>query len=332
MPFINYEFEQKTFEDLIQEKDNFRILMFHGEGGIGKSRLLAECLSKLPSYTRYLAINLRERTTNVGDFLSKINRRSQLESLQNFNYCVESLQKTNELPLYSELLTSSFNFSAKSSSKRHSLQLALTDSWLADLQIANSPFLLVIDSFELATEEFEEWLTHHMLPRVVETKQMRVLLAGRTIPKPALEWESFVQIHKLHGIPDANLWLPVAEAMEREVPSIDYLEGAIAMAKGNPSFMTQFISMLPKKAMYAPSDATQAQLLKILENQFSTDELRVLCFDLDVDYSSLTTQPSNLMVKELVKELIEYSKRHNRLNELVNACRQIRPKVNWTEL
>jgi hypothetical protein len=160
---------------------------------------------------------------------------------------------------------------------------------------------------------------------VVTTNHVRVLLAGRTLTKPTLEWESFVRVYKLQGISDAEAWLPVAEAMEREMPSLDYLAGACAMVKGNPSLMVQFIGMLPKKAVQTPTHTAQARLRQFIEDHFNESELRVLCFDLDVDYDDLSAKP----YRSKVKELIEYSKTQSRFSDLVNFCRQLRPKVDW---
>ncbi|MEM7114299.1 MAG: hypothetical protein AAF614_17825 [Chloroflexota bacterium] len=325
--FVNYQVEQNAFVNLVSYESPFRILMFRGEGGIGKTRLILECLSEIPPEISYLTINIRDEITNVSDILAQINRRAKLESLQNFNHQITKLQETQKLPPDADLLShsNSFAFVNEPYSNRYALQLALTDSWFADLQTIKSPFLLIIDSYEHATVDLAEWLTHHVLPRVVETNQMRVLLAGRTVPEPNLEWAAFVKIHQLNGISDARAWLPVAEAIGREVPSLDYLAGACAMVQGNPRLMLQFLKLLPKKAIPTPTEVAQAQLRQIMEAHFNETELRVLCFDLDVDYEDLSTKPHG----SKVRGLIEYSKTRSRFSDLVNVCRQLRPKLNW---
>jgi hypothetical protein len=58
---------------------------------------------------------------------------------------------------------------------------------------------------------------------------------------------------------------------------------------------------------------------------FSDSELRNLCFDLGIDAESLALQNK----ADLVRELIVYCQRRDRLAELLAYCRQQRPMVGW---
>jgi hypothetical protein len=60
---------------------------------------------------------------------------------------------------------------------------------------------------------------------------------------------------------------------------------------------------------------------------FNADELADLCYRLGISYENLagTTHTSR------VRELTDYCRRHSRLEDLVTACRKLRPHVLWTE-
>lgn len=68
------------------------------------------------------------------------------------------------------------------------------------------------------------------------------------------------------------------------------------------------------------------QLLKKLDAHFSDEEIRTLCFELNVDYDNLPGRAK----KYKVRELLELLKRQMRVPELVKACSTIRPNIIWT--
>jgi nucleoside phosphorylase len=75
-------------------------------------------------------------------------------------------------------------------------------------------------------------------------------------------------------------------------------------------------------------DATQAlqdQLIEILNQRFSREELKDLCFWLSLEYDDLPGEGRAAKARELVK----YLGRHQRLADLVNIGRQRRRDIQW---
>jgi hypothetical protein len=66
-------------------------------------------------------------------------------------------------------------------------------------------------------------------------------------------------------------------------------------------------------------------LRQILSNRFSEGELRVLCFDLGIDFENLPGEEK--IVKAM--ELVSFLQRTNRLDQLVLLGQQIRPDIDW---
>jgi len=78
----------------------------------------------------------------------------------------------------------------------------------------------------------------------------------------------------------------------------------------------------------ADSVARPIDLVLLRQNMvayFSDSDLRDLCFDLRIDAESLALQNK----AALVRELIAYCQRRDRLAELIAYCRQQRPMVHW---
>jgi DNA-binding NtrC family response regulator len=70
------------------------------------------------------------------------------------------------------------------------------------------------------------------------------------------------------------------------------------------------------------------RLRRILDTRFAEGELRTLCYDLDLDYDDLPGDGKADKARELVRHL----ERHDRLSELVEIGKELRPDVPWGEI
>ncbi len=68
-----------------------------------------------------------------------------------------------------------------------------------------------------------------------------------------------------------------------------------------------------------------SRLFQILTERFNQDELRTLCFELPVDYDSLTGEGLAGKARELVALL----KRHERIRDLIRIGHRMRPDIDW---
>lgn len=70
-----------------------------------------------------------------------------------------------------------------------------------------------------------------------------------------------------------------------------------------------------------------SNLRYLVDKHFNLEDLQVLCFDLEVDYEHLPgdTKPIKII------SLILYLQRENRLPDLLEYCRNARPRVHWPE-
>ncbi len=70
------------------------------------------------------------------------------------------------------------------------------------------------------------------------------------------------------------------------------------------------------------------ELRSLLIESFDLEELHSLCFDLGINFDSL----AGSTIDSKARELIAYCQRHLRLPDLLAACRQQRPHIDWPDL
>ena len=78
----------------------------------------------------------------------------------------------------------------------------------------------------------------------------------------------------------------------------------------------------------APGHADLIKLFEMLDKRFGEDDLQTLCFYLDVDYDNL---PAGGRATK-ARELISYLRRRNRIPELLETGKKLRPDVAWEDI
>ena len=67
------------------------------------------------------------------------------------------------------------------------------------------------------------------------------------------------------------------------------------------------------------------RFLQQLEEAFGEEDAKTLCFKLGIDYDDLPAQGRKHRLRELIKQL----ERENRIDDLVELCKQEGPNYNW---
>jgi hypothetical protein len=71
-----------------------------------------------------------------------------------------------------------------------------------------------------------------------------------------------------------------------------------------------------------------AQLRASLAENFSSEDLQLLCYDLQIDYDDLAGDSKAAKIVSL----LELLGRTNRITQLIDRCAQLRPAIAWTQL
>lgn len=330
-PIANYAVERQQFTQLLDDNGRLRILMLQGESGTGKTCLLENCLANVPPQMHALSVQLRGKDTSVAEIFNRLGRRIGWQKLPKLSTQLSTFAGDDAINWQSnvskQLRTA---LQLPDLNRRRQNIIDVTDALFTDVQNLATPTLLAIDTYEQATTELDNWFNAQFLPWIADTDRVRVLVAGQKVPQISSDFRHCASRYELKGIADAEAWLPIAQALGHEIPSIDFLAGVCAAFQGNPSNILKFIRLQPRTAVSAQPGQTvsinRVYLRQQMTTLFDLQDLRVLCFDLDVDYENIGESGRK---EDKVIGLITFMQRRGRLPELVSLLRMMRPNVEW---
>ncbi len=82
---------------------------------------------------------------------------------------------------------------------------------------------------------------------------------------------------------------------------------------------------MPDQPLSSLPAENKQNLRKALEIAFTIDDLKTLCVDLDVEFENLSADTK----AGYAREIIDHFDRIDRLRDLIDACREMRPQVDW---
>ncbi len=334
-PFANYTAEQTLFRELVHNDDAPNILLFQGESGCGKSQLLQHCL-QTHKQTPAAFMQLRSGSEAIPTLFNLMGRQQGWANLPLFTGIVANLTeqpgKVTD-PVWQMGMERHLGEIGKISDleSRLSRYQLLTDAWFADALQFDKPLLLVVDTYENASTLFDRWFSGDFLAGVAHSRQMRVAVSGQNVPEPREAWSFCASRRELKGILEAQAWLVWAEAAGYQLPSLEWMAGVITALRGNPSQIIQVITTTaPRRVGPISTKETvysqRKQLRQNMTNAFNLEELRNICFDLEIEYENLSNHTQR---NAFVRELIAYTQRVGRLAELVDVLRAERPHLEW---
>jgi hypothetical protein len=252
----NYREQQAAFAALLEPHCERRILMFRGESGSGKTALMTACRASVMLDVSHLAMDLRGSTVNVPEILSRsVIRLGGLAKLRNFTARVAALSRVPALNLADNTLKGTQNqievvVKDAGPIEREERYVQLTEAWFQDLEQIERPLLMILDTYEQANQEVQDWIGGPLLGRAADTHALRVALAGQQVPDTRIDWSHCCEIHDLYGVKEAHHWLPVVEALGYRVPVEPpevYLAGICLAREGNPGEIMKIIKTFPRR-------------------------------------------------------------------------------------
>jgi energy-coupling factor transporter ATP-binding protein EcfA2 len=251
----DYQNERQAFDALLHTHCDKRILVFYGESGSGKTSLLSHCRERARQQEGIFCVNidLKGTAVSVAEIFSRTGDRLGWERLSNLQQQVADLQN---LPGISgaemdRIRQTGFGnqinvtLQVNDPTDREQRRVALTESLFEDIKGFEHPVVFIFDTFEQASTEVQDWVGGSFLARVERVHQVRILVAGQRVPdENNIDWGYCCTTHHLRGVPQAEHWLPIVEAMELRVPAPDplsWLRGICGVLKGQPSEIMKYL-------------------------------------------------------------------------------------------
>lgn len=254
IPIANYREPHELFRRLWQPACDHRILLWQGESGCGKTTLVNHCLREVPDHVVHVPIDLRSRAVTVAEIFHHIVRIVGDESLPQFARRVAALGGAPEVKIDRNWLAGINNritvvLQVENPQEQAERRAALTDALFDDLKQRTEPILFVLDTYEKATSSVVEWMNGAFLTQVPWVHSVRVLIAGQQVPDHNnIVWQRCCAHRQLLGVPEAKDWLPVVQALQRNIPfgePLTWLAGVCHALKGRPHEIRQIIEGLP---------------------------------------------------------------------------------------
>ena len=261
MMVANYIREQAHFRKLFDDAHPEQIMLIHGEAGTGKTTLVNHFMTRLkPKHCHHVNVQLRSHAVGAAEVMYRTMRKVGHKHCGEFKTQIARFQQTPNVQVGGNIIGAKTDISialhaANPTDRKHRLS-ALTDALFYDVEQWNKPLLFAFDKFENATAETVEWVSGPLLSRVAESPKLRALIAGQKVPEVSnIEWSHCCsKPHKLYGVRDAVQWLPVVEAMGKEIPVPDplsFLAGICYAHHGNPSEIMKLLDQLPNRGVSA---------------------------------------------------------------------------------
>ena len=250
----DYHDERAAFDHLLRKDCESRILLFRGASGTGKTTLLDHCVQQANKVTSCVNINLKGGAVTVAEILGRTASKLGAEKLNAFNERLAEHEGKRAVKIDKNWIAGLGNrisVTLQTSPDRAQLSVALTEALFADLSLMKRNTIFVMDTYEHAITEVQDWLGGPFLARVEQVKEVRALIAGQTVPDATnIEWGYCSTVRELYGVPEAEHWLPIVQQMNRSIPfdnPLTWLAGVCHALEGRPRNIMQIIEGLPVK-------------------------------------------------------------------------------------
>ena len=118
-------------------------------------------------------------------------------------------------------------------------------AFLEDLSESRRPVLIVLDTFEQATEDSKRWVEDHLLPRCCQTQGLRLVIAGTQVPAPSPRFSSLTERLELGPIVDPGHWCSYfRKVLKCQRFPDEHLATLVLAAGGRPRTMHLFLTNL----------------------------------------------------------------------------------------
>lgn len=236
------------FRHFMEPSDRMQLLRLMGGEKMGKTHLLTEVFPSLAreAYQAHcVVLDIRSnQNPTVSDFLH--NACSQLGIQENGNYYTayrDWINRPRKITLEKLLLLiSSLSISIQDTSRDlHEKDLYLTNQFIRDLgKLDNKPVLFLFNKVHCAEAYIQTWLVDTLLGQLSPLPQVRVVLAGCSLPEPNSSYRSSCQSYELLPVKEAEYYIDYCRSSQVEL-SNESIQDFIRAFEYRPGLFVDYV-------------------------------------------------------------------------------------------
>ena len=247
MRLANRTREVEFFKKMLRGEIAQRILLIQAASGMGKTSLLAEFAALCPVHAEAaiaVKIDLKSAQTGIAYIFAKLQGRLGEDCFVRFNGALDRFLSSG-VEISDNQIEGTENqiqvvLNAENEDARNFRLSQLQKAFFRDLQALKQPIVMILDTFNLAPASLADWIEGGFLAEVADAKNVRVVVAGQSVPKPTIEWEDLAETHCLDEIMDIEAWYSFTQAkklpFEREA-----VKAFVRCFKGNPDAIAKVL-------------------------------------------------------------------------------------------
>jgi hypothetical protein len=225
-PVIPEKFEYKLadreeefafFLKLLNEQSKQRILLLQGASGIGKTALLE---------------SFAETSRTLGFLCGHIEFKGGIDLQEALKELTRDLKPVR--------------FSRFDREYQRNATHTLRSAFLDDLDDAVQPVVIVLDTYEQASDETKQWLESSLLPHVRRSPHLRLVLAGQNVPSESASghWQQCAQRRQLPPIAEAHHWCSFNKEHGFTSLPDDHIASIVKACVGHPEHVLRLFENL----------------------------------------------------------------------------------------
>jgi AAA ATPase domain len=220
-----------------------RILLVQGPSGYGKTKLLSKLGQSAPSSTCTIPIDLKAASSGVVHVFGRVQKRLGIDNFPRFNAELENIFATG-VEIHGNRLSGQGNcieVVLQADPETRAFRLSkIQRAFFEDLRCCNRQIVIILDTFNEATEELSQWISGSFLAEVAESQNLLAVVAGQTVPQSSIEWHEHKHCYQLEQIEDHEVWHIYAKNMGLPFDRKE-LEALVDCIGGIPAEITKFL-------------------------------------------------------------------------------------------
>ena len=219
MRLANRTKEVEFFKKMLLGQVTQRILLIEAASGMGKTSLLAEFASLCPARVKavLVKIDLKSAQTGISHVFWRIQDDFGEEYFKDFNAEITGFLRAgigasgNQIEVSGNQIHGTANqiqviLNAETEETRNMRLSKLQVAFFRDLKAIKKPIVMIFDTFNSASPSVANWIGGDFLAKVAKVEDIRVVIAGQSIPQQTIEWEDLAERHCLNEITDIDAW------------------------------------------------------------------------------------------------------------------------------